>query len=120
MAFLNNEGVQHLWDKVVDALKGKANKKHKHRVEDITGLPQSDWNQTDATQTDYIKNKPSVVTDDSGNIVIADASGNTTLRSNGSGFETANLSVENLTVNGVSIQNMVKACAEEIILGGKW
>lgn len=38
MAFLNNEGVQHLWDKVVDALKGKANKKHKHGIEAVTGL----------------------------------------------------------------------------------
>lgn len=28
------------------------------RVQLISGLPQSDWNQTDETKPDYIKNKP--------------------------------------------------------------
>lgn len=35
MAFLNEEGLQNLWDKIVNALKDKANKKHKHYADDI-------------------------------------------------------------------------------------
>lgn len=38
------------------------------RVQIIGGFPQADWNQTDETKSDFIKNKPSsigeVVTDD--------------------------------------------------------
>lgn len=33
MAFLNDEGLQYIWDKIVDALKGKANKVHQHNID---------------------------------------------------------------------------------------
>lgn len=39
MSLLNNEGLQALWDKIVEALKGKASKNHKHNIEKIETSP---------------------------------------------------------------------------------
>ena len=38
MAYLNNEGLRHVWDKVAEGLKGKANKVHKHDIAEVKGL----------------------------------------------------------------------------------
>lgn len=59
MAFLNQEGLQHLWDKIVDNLKGKANKVHSHTITDITNFAETtpNWNQNDETALDYIQNR---------------------------------------------------------------
>ena len=80
------------------------------------------WNAKSNFSGNYtdLVNAPNITEDASGNIVIADASGNTTLRSNGRGFETTNLSVENLTVNGSTIQDMIRAYVEEVLIGGEW
>ena len=38
MAFLNEERLQYLWSKVVDGLKTKADRNHKHKIGDIKEL----------------------------------------------------------------------------------
>ena len=67
-----------------------------------------------------LENAPDISEDDSGDLVIADKDGNIIFRSNGDGFETVNLIVQNITVNGVTIQEMIKAYVDEAILGGVW
>jgi hypothetical protein len=51
---------------------------------------------------------------------IADKDGNIIFRSNGDGFETVNLTVQNITINGMTIQEMIKEYVDETILGGEW
>ena len=57
---------------------------------------------------------------DSGDLVIADKNGNIIFRSNGDGFETVNLIVQNITINGKIIQEMIQEYVNEAILGGVW
>lgn len=66
--FLDYEGVQHLWSKVNmndypnnAILMGVINAIDETKA-DRSELVQSDWNQTDETATNYIKNKPSLAT----------------------------------------------------------
>lgn len=40
--------------------KERVNKMSTKRIQIIGGFPQADWNQTDETQSDYIKNKPTL------------------------------------------------------------
>lgn len=67
-----------------------------------------------------LENAPDISEDDSGDLVIADKDGNIIFRSNGSGFETVNLTVQNITVNGKTIQEMIQDYVNEAILGGAW
>jgi hypothetical protein len=60
-----------------------------------------------------LENAPDISEDDSGDLIIADKEGNIIFRSNGDGFETVNLIVQNITVNGVTIQEMIKAYVDE-------
>lgn len=79
---------------------------------DTTSLFSGDYND--------LTNAPDITEDGSGDLVIADANGNIIFRSNGSGFETVNLIVQNITINGVTIQEMIKNYVDEAILGGEW
>ena len=67
-----------------------------------------------------LENAPDITEDGSGNLIIADEQGNIILQSNGDGFETVNLTVQNITINGVTIQEMIKDYVDEAILGGAW
>jgi hypothetical protein len=67
-----------------------------------------------------LENAPDISEDDSGDLVIADKDGNIIFRSNGDGFETVNLTVQNITINGKTIQEMIQAYIDEAILGGAW
>ena len=55
-----------------------------------------------------LENAPDISEDDSGDLVIADKDGNIIFRSNGSGFETVNLAVQNITIDGKTIQEMIQ------------
>lgn len=62
--FLDQKGVEYLWSKINmqdypnnDTLIAVINAIDENKA-DKTEIKQSDWNQTDETQTDYIKNKP--------------------------------------------------------------
>ena len=80
------------------------------------------WNAKSDFSGDYndLTNAPNITEDGTGDLVIADANGNIIFRSNGSGFETVNLTVQNITINGMTIQEMIRTSIEEIILGGEW
>ena len=67
-----------------------------------------------------LENAPDISEDNSGDLIIADKDGNIIFRSNRVGFETVNLTVQNITINGVTIQEMIKAYIDEAILGGAW
>lgn len=67
-----------------------------------------------------LENAPDISEDDSGDLIIADKDGNIIFRSNGDGFETVNLTVQNITVNGATIQEMIQTYVDEAILGGAW
>lgn len=67
-----------------------------------------------------LENAPDISEDDSGDLVIADKDGNIIFRSNGDGFETVNLTVQNITINGKTIQEMIQEYVNETILGGAW
>lgn len=55
-----------------------------------------------------LKNAPDISEDSSGDLIIADKDGNIIFRSNGDGFETVNLTVQNITINGKTIQEMIQ------------
>lgn len=80
----------------------------------IDNIPTFSGNYNDLT------NAPDITEDGSGDLVIADANGNVIFRSNGDGFETVNLTAQNIIINGMTIQEMIKAYVDEAILGGEW
>lgn len=80
----------------------------------INNIPRFSGSYNDLTDA------PDISEDDSGNMIIADKDGNIILRSNGEGFETANLTAQNITVNGATIQEMIQTYVDEAILGGAW
>jgi hypothetical protein len=67
-----------------------------------------------------LENAPNITEDGTGDLIIADANGNIIFRSNGDGFETVNLTAQNITINGMTIQELIKAYVDEAILGGEW
>lgn len=91
-----------------------------HRT--VTDAEKQTWNAKSNFSGDYndLVNAPDITEDGTGDLIIADANGNIIFRSNGSGFETTNLTVENLTINGMSIQELIRAYVDEVILGGEW
>ena len=92
----------------------------KHRT--VTDAEKQNWNSKSNFSGDFndLTNAPSILEDDAGDLIIADNNGNIIFRSNGSGFETTNLTVKSITINGVSIQDMIRDAVEEVILGGEW
>jgi hypothetical protein len=91
-----------------------------HRT--VTDTEKQAWNAKSNFSGDYndLENAPDISEDGSGDLIIADKDGNIIFRSNGTGFETVNLIVQNITVNGMTIQEMIKAYVDETILGGEW
>lgn len=91
-----------------------------HRT--VTDTEKATWNAKSEFSGDYndLENAPNITEDGAGDLVIADANGNIIFRSNGDGFETVNLTVQNITINGMTIQEMIKAYVDEAILGGEW
>lgn len=83
----------------------------------VSAADKQKWNAKSNFSGDYndLENAPNIAEDDSGDLVIADANGNVIFRSNGSGFETVNLIVQNLTINGMTIQEMIKAYVDEVL-----
>ena len=57
MAFLNEERLQYLWSKVVDGLKTKADRNHKHKIGEIKDLQ------------DILDRVPAVTDEDNGAIL---------------------------------------------------
>ena len=84
--------------------------KPSYTADEVGALP----NTTPLFSGDYndLTNAPDISEDGSGDLIIADANGNVIFRSNGNGFETVNLSVENLTINGTSIQEMINSAIQ--------
>lgn len=96
-----------------------------HATDDIIHVSAAEkllWNAKSNFSGDYndLTNAPDISEDESGDLIIADANGNILFRSNSTGLETVNLTVETLTINGKSIQDMIRESVEEIMLGGKW
>lgn len=91
-----------------------------HRT--VTDAEKQTWNAKSDFSGDYndLENAPDISEDGSGDLVIADANGNIIFRSNGNGFETVNLSVQNITVNGKTIEEMIQEYVNAAILGGEW
>lgn len=91
-----------------------------HRT--VTDVEKASWNAKSDFSGDYndLENAPNISEDGSGDLIIADANGNIIFRSNGDGFETVNLTAQNITINGMTIQEMIKAYVDEAILGGAW
>ncbi|MEE1084282.1 MAG: hypothetical protein UH850_11215 [Paludibacteraceae bacterium] len=91
-----------------------------HRT--VTDTEKQAWNAKSDFSGDYndLENAPNIAEDGTGDLIIADANGNIIFRSNGDGFETVNLTVQNITINGMTIQEMIKAYVDEAILGGEW
>jgi hypothetical protein len=96
----------------------KAATKPSYTAEEVGALPKD----TSLFSGDYndLENAPDISEDGSGDLIIADKDGNIIFRSNGDGFETVNLTVQNITINGMTIQEMIKEYVDETILGGEW
>ena len=58
--------------------------------------------------------------DTNGNITLSDGAGNTVLQSTGNGFAANAISVQQLTINGQTIQEMIQAYVNQALLGGAW
>ena len=61
-----------------------------------------------------------ITEDTSGNITLSDGNGAAVLQSTGNGFAAQSVSVEQLFVNGQTIQDMIAAYVNAALLGGKW
>lgn len=104
-------------DPTVPAWAKEANKPS-YTAEEVGALPDT----TPLFSGDYndLENAPNITENGAGDLIIADANGNIIFRSNGDGFETVNLTAQNITINGMTIQEMIKAYVDEAILGGEW
>lgn len=88
----------------------------------VTNVEKQQWNAKSNFSGDYndLTNAPDITEDGSGDLVIADANGNILFRSNTTGLETVNLTVESITINGISIQDMIRSCVEEVLATGNY
>lgn len=91
-----------------------------HRT--VTDAEKANWNAKSDFSGDYndLENAPNISEDGTGDLIIADANGNIIFRSNGDGFETVNLTAQNITINGMTIQEIIKEYVNATILGGEW
>ena len=69
-------------------------------------------------------NAPNISEDDSGNMIIADESGNIIATINANGMETTMITAQGVVLNGVDIMEVIdariQAYVDEAILGGAW
>ena len=91
-----------------------------HRT--VTDAEKTTWNAKSNFSGDYndLENAPDITEDASNNLVITDPSGNIILRSDSNGFETTQMTVQNLIVDGKTIQEMIQEHVDTTILGGEW
>lgn len=95
-----------------------------HRT--VTDAEKAVWNAKSDFSGNYsdLNNAPNITEDDSGNLVIADNSGNIIFRSDANGFETTTLTVQSMTLNGADLGELIKAevksYVDAYILGGEW
>lgn len=75
------------------------------KVAHITAAERKSWNEKSEFSGDYndLTNAPDIKEDGSGNLVIADSSGNIIFRSDANGFETTTLRAQTLVVGGTDI-----------------
>lgn len=88
----------------------------------VTSADKQKWNAKSNFSGDYndLTNAPAIAEDGTGDLIIADNAGNIIFRASDHGLETTHLSIESLTINGMTIQEMIKAYVDEAILGGEW
>jgi hypothetical protein len=88
----------------------------------VTSADKQKWNAKSNFSGDYndLTNAPAIAEDETGDLVIADNAGNIIFRASDQGLETTHLSIGSLTINGMTIQEMIKAYIDEAILGGEW
>jgi hypothetical protein len=71
-----------------------------------------------------LEDAPNITEDNSGNLVITDKDGNIVFRSDGNGFETTTLTVQDIILEGDNIEEVIRAeiqsYIDEAILGGAW
>jgi hypothetical protein len=60
---------------------------------------------------------PNISKDAEGNVVATDSNGNTFLRSRGKGIETSELFVENIVINGMTIQQIIQSYVNQAVSG---
>lgn len=88
----------------------------------VTSADKQKWNAKSNFSGDYndLTNAPAIAEDETGDLVIADNAGNIIFRASDQGLETTHLSIGSLTINGMTIQEIIKAYVDEAILGGEW
>lgn len=91
-----------------------------HRT--VTDAEKAAWNAKSNFSGDYndLENAPNITEDASNNLVITDPSGNIIFRSDSNGFETTQMVVQSLIVNGKTIEEMIQEYVNATILGGEW
>jgi maltodextrin utilization protein YvdJ len=91
-----------------------------HRT--VTDAEKAAWNAKSDFSGDYndLENAPNITEDASNNLVITDPSGNIIFRSDANGFETTQMVVQSLIVNGKTIEEMIQEYVNAAILGGEW
>lgn len=74
-------------------------------VAHVTADERTTWNNKSDFSGDYndLTNAPDIKEDNSGNLIIADPSGNIIFRSDENGFETTTLTAQNVVVNGANV-----------------
>jgi hypothetical protein len=87
----------------VDAHVAETNPAH------ITDAERTKWNAKSDFSGDYndLENAPNITEDGSNNLVITDPDGNVIFRSDGSGFETTTLTVDEAIVGGVNVNDFI-------------
>lgn len=83
----------------------------------VTSEEKQQWNAKSNFSGDYndLTNAPDITENASGDLVIADSEGNILFRASESGLETTHLTLGSLTINGMTIQELVNACVEEAL-----
>jgi hypothetical protein len=85
----------------------------------VTSADKQKWDAKSNFSGDYndLTNAPAIVEDEPANLIIADNAGNIIFRASDQGLETTHLSIGSLTINGMTIQEMIKAYVDEALLG---
>jgi hypothetical protein len=85
-----------------------------YTAEEVGALP----NTTPLFSGDYndLENAPNIEEDDTGDFIIADNNGNILFRANNSGLETTQLTIGNLVINGMTIQELIRSVINEASL----
>lgn len=83
----------------------------------VTSADKQKWNAKSNFSGDYndLTNAPAIAEDETGDLIIADNAGNIIFRASDQGLETTHLSIGSLTINGMTIQEIVNACVEEAL-----